>query len=88
MTRAYFTAATSFNLFITNYNNTKLTNKTKQILTKKYPYNNCTAITPINLSYSLNSTLGSGRITNYIRNITPIHYNNLSVLVGIIITDG
>ena len=71
-----------------NFNIKNLTNKTKQILAKKYPYNKCTAIVPINSLYSLNSTLGSGRITNYIRNITPIHYYYLSVLVGIILTDG
>lgn len=87
-TRAYFTAATSISMFVANFDIKKLTNKTKQILAKKYPYNNCTAIVPINLPYSLNSTLGSGRITNYIRNITHIHYYHLSVLVGIILTDG
>jgi hypothetical protein len=87
-TRAYFTAANSISMFVANFDIKKLTNKTKQILAKKYPYNNCTAIVPINLPYSLNSTLGSGRITNYIRNITHIHYYHLSVLVGIILTDG
>jgi hypothetical protein len=59
----------------------------------------CSSLVPINLNYSLNSTLGSGKITSYIplpqgpfgvkgRNITPIYDYHLSVLVGIIITDG
>src|ERR1700759_4164523 len=50
-TRAYFTAANSISMFVANFDIKKLTNKTKQILAKKYPYNNCTAIVPINLPY-------------------------------------
>jgi hypothetical protein len=85
-TRAYFTAATQISCIVANYNIKRLRNKTKLMLDKKYPYDDCTALIPINLPYSLNSTVG--RITNYIRNITPIHNYNLSVLVGIILTDG
>lgn len=87
-TRAYFTAAESFCIFVSNYDVKRLTNKTNKILVKKYPFSECTSLVPINLNYSLNSTLGSGKITSYIRNITPIYDYHLSVLVGIIITDG
>jgi hypothetical protein len=99
-TRAYFTAAESFCIFVSNYDVKRLTNKTKKILAKNYPFtpkgSECSSLVPINLNYSLNSTLGSGKITSYIplpfgvkgRNITPIYDYHLSVLVGIIITDG
>lgn len=85
-TRAYFTAATT--LFVTNFKDIKLTQKTSQILSKNYPYSNCTAIVPINLFYNLGSSVGSKKITKYIRYITPIHSYHLSVIVGIILTDG
>ena len=82
-TRAYFTAATLCSCIITNLDKIKLTKPTFKLLEKKYPYNSCTTLVPINLQYSLNSILGSGKITKYIRYITPIHNDPLSVLVGI-----
>jgi hypothetical protein len=87
-TRAYFTAATLISCVVTNLDVIKLTKQNFKLLDKKYPYNNCTTLVPINSPYSLNSTVGSGRITKYIHNITPIHNDHLSVLVGIILTDG
>jgi len=82
-TRAYFTAATS--LFFTPVIN-KLTQQTLNLLKKKYPESSSTSIVPVDSPYALES--GSGRITKYIRNITPVSYYQLSVFIGILLTDG
>lgn len=55
---------------------------------QQYPYSPCTSLVPVGLSYSLNSTIGSGKITNFIRNITSFSYFIISVLFGLLLSDG
>ncbi len=86
MTRAYFSAATLVNCFFACPNKVKLANRTKLILNRDYPYSNCTAIVPVNSSYSLGSSVGSVKLTNYIREITPFSSNITSIIVGIVLT--
>jgi len=57
-------------------------------LEQQYPYSPCTSLVPVGLSYSLNSTIGSGKITNFIRNITSFSYFIISVFFGLLISDG
>jgi hypothetical protein len=72
--------------------NYKLLTPTKKLLSKNYPHSNCTEIVCIDdkevLPYCLGSSLGSGKITKYIRNITPFYSYTQSVLIGIILSDG
>lgn len=87
-TRAYFTAATAtVPFFATNFDNIKLTRNSRKLLSEKYPHSNCTGIVPYGSPYSLGSGVGSGRLTDFIRNITPCHYYHLSVIIGILLTD-
>jgi len=96
LTRAYFTAATATSIFVVNFDNIKLTKSTSQILIKNYPHSKCTSLiclpppfgASVNVNNILGSSVGSGKITKYIRNITPFYLYTFSVLVGIILTDG
>jgi hypothetical protein len=84
-TRAYFTAAVVLFIFTAAFYGLgvkSLTKRTMEILAKHYPNSNCTAIVPVNKSYSLGSGIGLKRITNFIRELTPLNFVVQSVMVG------
>lgn len=80
-TRAYFTAA--YYAFISVlflfsilpvFYPLNLTSRILKTLEKNYPQSNSTDLVPANSDYSLSSTIGSGKITNYVRYLTPFLY--------------
>lgn len=87
-TRAYFTAATAAKIFKTLTKTINLTKASREILINNYPLSNCNSLIPIDKSYSLGSTVGSKKLTNFTRDITPFHPKIISIIVGILLTDG
>ena len=57
-------------------------------LEQQYTYSPCTSLVPVGCSDSLNSTIGSGKITNFIRNCTSFSYFFISVIFGLLLSDG
>lgn len=53
-----------------------------------YPKTNCTNITISNSNYTIGSTLGSAKLTKYIRDITYVPSYHLSIFVGLLLSDG
>lgn len=96
-TRAYFTAANYIQnleilyfvnaVFLTTIPFTKISKATLNNLEKNYPYSPCSSLIPMGTDYSLNSTIGSGKITNFIRIWTSFSFYIISVMFGLLLSD-
>ncbi|CCA78101.1 probable intron-encoded LAGLIDADG endonuclease, partial (mitochondrion) [Serendipita indica DSM 11827] len=88
----YFSSLTvlSFSnlVFIASLPFKNLTKTNLKKLEEQYPYSPCTSLVTVGCSDSLNSTIGSGKITNFIRNFTSFSYFIISIIFGLLLSDG
>jgi hypothetical protein len=90
--RLYFTSLTvlSFSnfVFIASIPFKNLTKTNFKKLEEQYPFSPCTSLVPVGCPYSLNSTIGSGKISNFIRNFTSFSYIIFSIIFGLLLSYG